>query len=357
MNAYRLDPLTPEESENWDMLIARCRGREVFHSNAWLDYLAVSRGIEIRRWAIRDGQDIVGYFCGGLLRLGPFRILGSPLRSWSTNFMGPVASGNLDQTRLLAALDALAQQNGLAMIELEHLMLSGSALRAAGYEPIRNWTYLVPLFPADPGAMWRRLDSTCRNRIRKAEAARLSVEDTDDPAAVDEYYDYFREVMRGLGMRAPFPREMVHFLFAHLRRADRLFALRVRDAGGRVVAVGLFLHDAEKMYFWSSAGNKDDNHLCPNDLMHWTAMRMGAARGLTLYDISGHGRFKRKFGGELTELARWHKCYWRTARPGRLAYRLWFDARMRLNFAGVGLLVQRMTTRGSRPDTEVEVAP
>lgn len=338
VETYRLDLLTPAESEKWDALIAPCRGREVFHSTAWLDFLASSRGIDIRRWVIRDGDETVGYFCGGLLRIGPFRILGSPLRSWATNFMGPVSSGPLDQGRFLAALDILARQHRIAMIELEHLSLAEPALRAAFYEPIRNSTYVIPLRPHDHVAMWRRLESTCRNRIRKAEAARLSVEDTDDPAVADEYYDFFHDVMRRRGMRAPFPRETVRLLFAHLRRADRLLALRVRSPEGRVIAVGLFPHDAGTMYFWSGASSKSDDALCPNDLMHWTAMCMAAERGLTRYDISGPGRFKRKFGGDLTELARWHKCYWRMARPGRVVYRLWFEIRMRVNLARLGLL-------------------
>ena len=67
---YRFDPLTTAEIATWDELIGNCQGREVFHCSAWLDYLAASRGVEILRWAIRDGDDIVGYFCGGLVRLG-----------------------------------------------------------------------------------------------------------------------------------------------------------------------------------------------------------------------------------------------------------------------------------------------
>src|SRR5207244_10750310 len=57
----------------------------------------------------------------------------------------------------------------------------------------------------------------------------------------------------------------------------------------------------------------------------WGVMRLAASRGLRLYIMSGYGRFKRKFGGTLIELARWHKCCWRTARLARRAYRVWFD--------------------------------
>ena len=344
---YRLDPLTPAEIATWDELIGNCQGREVFHCNAWLDYLAASRGVEILRWAIRDGDDTVGYFCGGLVRLGPFRILGSPLRSWSTNFMGPVAQESLDQTRFLAALDLLAREKNLAVIELEHLALSEHVLQSAGYERLQNWTYLVPLFPGDPGRMWRALDSTCRNRIRKAETANLSIEDTDDPGIVDEFYEFFLDLMRRKGMRPPFRRETLHLLFAHLRHDARVLALRVRDASGRVLAVGIFPHDDNTIYFWSGASHRDAHSLCPNDLLHWTAMRMAAERGLTRYNMSGYGRFKRKFGGALTELGRWHKCYWRTARLGRRVYQLWFETRLHFTLAKVGPWLRRAVSHTS----------
>jgi SAM-dependent methyltransferase len=51
---------------------------------------------------------------------------------------------------------------------------------------------------------------------------------------------------------------------------------------------------------------------------------MAAHRGLRTYNMSGHGRFKRKFGGVLTEVTRWHKCYWRTASWARKGYEIWF---------------------------------
>ena len=325
-SVYRLDRLTSEEVTHWDSLIAPFEGRQLFHRTSWLEYLAESRGIEIAQWAIRTDGATFGYLCGGVVRMGPFKILGSPLRSWGTNAMGPLMGRNADQPRLLRALDRLARADGFAMIELEHPALSPTVLGAAGFERVPDWTYLVPLAPADPDVMWRALDSTCRNRIRKAMSAGLIVEDTDDPAVVDEYYDFYLALMARKARKPPFPRETPRLLFHHLKKADSLLALRVTDARGHVLAAGLFPHDDRTMYFWSGASREDSHPLCPNDLMHWTAMRLAASRGLRLYNMSGYGRFKRKFGGVLTEVARWHKSYWRTARWARRGYQTWFEA-------------------------------
>lgn len=53
-------------------------------------------------------------------------------------------------------------------------------------------------------------------------------------------------------------------------------------------------------------------------------------RGLRVYNMCGYGRFKKKFGGDLVTLKRWHKCYWRTARWARRGYELYFQKRIRL---------------------------
>jgi lipid II:glycine glycyltransferase (peptidoglycan interpeptide bridge formation enzyme) len=109
-----------------------------------------------------------------------------------------------------------------------------------------------------------------------------------------------------------------------------LFALRVRDASARVIATGLFLHDDRSLYFWGGASWQAVRHRCPNELLHWTAMSLAAGRGVARYDMSGSGQFKKKFGGQLVALKRWHKTYHRTARWGRRAYEIYFQNLIRL---------------------------
>ncbi len=317
---YRLQPVTSDEVAHWDELIADYESAELFHRKAWLDYLAASRGVEIRRWTIRADGDAVGYFCGGFLKIGPFRILGSPLKGWGTNFMGPVVNRGIDQRALVNAIDDLACEDSLAMIELEHSWLSEPVLEAASFIAVPDWTYLVDLTPQDVGAMWRRLESTCRNRIRKAESAGLTVEDADDPSIADEYYDQYRVMLRTKGLVPSFPQEHPALLVSHLKKADCLFALRVKDRAGSVIATALFPHDDRTMYFWSGASWAHAHQVCPNDYVHWRAMQLAADRGLTVYNMCGYGRFKRKFGGRLTVTTRWHKCYQPTARVARQIY-------------------------------------
>ncbi len=327
---YRLEPLSLAESAAWDEIVQGCAGRELFHRKAWLDYLAASRDADVRQWAIREGASTVGYLAGGIVRKGPFRIFGSPLKGWGTNFMGPLVTADIEQARLLATIDALARDENLAMTELESRLLDDYKLDAAQYEAELGWTYLVALSSGNPDPMWKALDSTCRNRVRKAEKARLTIEDADDPAVADEFYDQYTELMLRKRLVPPYPRQYPRLLFSHLKKADLLFALRVRDASGRVLATGLYPHDDRTIYFWGGASWQDGRDLCPNEFLHWSAMRLAAERGLAFYNMCGYGRFKKKFGGRLVTLRRWHKLYWRSARWARRGYELYFQKRLHL---------------------------
>jgi SAM-dependent methyltransferase len=345
---YDLAPLSPADLANWDEIVDGFESRSLFHRSSWLGYLAASRNLDIRRWAIREGDETLGYLCGGILRMGPFRILGSPLRSWGTNMMGPLIGDAVDQDRFLRALEALARRERLSMIEIENPILSSERLTAAGFERVPDLTYFVKLSP-DEASMWDSLESECRNRVRKSQQSGVTVEDTTDPAVVDEYYDFYTRLMDRKGRRAPFGRETVRLLFEHLKKADQLFALRARDAAGRTIAVGLFPHDEETVYFWSGASDDAAHALCPNDLLHWTVMQLSAARDLQTYNMSGHGRFKRKFGGSLVEVSRWHKCYSRSARWARAGYQYWFTRWSTLNTRRVEQSVSRSTARTELP--------
>jgi hypothetical protein len=317
------------EGQEWDRLIAGYPGASIFHQRAWLEYLAASRGLEIGLWEIRQGAEVTGYFCGGLVRKGPFRILGSPLKGWGTNVMGPVMRAGADRREFLKTLDQLASTYKLSMIELEQRSFPEEPLVEAGYECETVWTYHVDLTPDDPEVILKRMDKSRRYGIRRAIKLGLTVEDTDDPAMPDQYYEQFARLMRRKGMVPTYPQHYPRLCFQHLRRSNNLFALRVRNAHGQVIATGLFPHDAHTVYFWGGASEPEARQLFANDLMHWHLINLARERGLHGYDMSGWGRFKAEFGGQLLTVKRWHKCYSRSARLGRRGYEIYVKERNR----------------------------
>jgi len=327
---YQLEPLTPHEAARWDELVAPYENRHMFHRKVWLDYLAASRGVEIRLWAIRSAGHLIGYFCGGILRKGPFRILGSPLKGWITNDMGPVASGEFDADAFLEGLEDLAARERLGVIEIESPLLPEASLVRLGYEPEAFPTYLVELIPEDPRKMLARFHPKARKAVRLAEQSGLTVEDSEDPAITNEVYDEYAELLARKNLAPTFERSVPRTLFDYLKPRDMLFALGVREPGGKIITTGLFPHDEKTLYFAFTGSRIAWWHLFPNDFLQWKAMEIAAGRGIRLYNMCGYGRFKSKFGGILEQRQRWHKCYSRSARWARRGYSLYVQNRLHL---------------------------
>jgi hypothetical protein len=323
---YELVPLSAEDAARWDELVMAYPGYEIFHRQAWLDYLAASRGVSIRKWAVCKQGRRLGLFCGGELRKGPFRILGSPLKGWYTNSMGALLEADADPAEFLRALDTWAEREGIAMVEFEQNRFPEDVLAAAGFEPAEDLTYRVEL--DDEASMLKRLHKSRRYQVKKAQASALQAEICKTSEVADEFYDRFCATMRRKGVAPGFPRSHPRLLFEHLHGINRILGLRIRDSQGRLLSVGLFPFDNRTIYFWGGADSVEGRELFPNDFLHWSAMRLGLQRGLRCYDMSGFGRFKSKFGGELVTLRRWHKAYWRSARWARKAYAFYLRQRL-----------------------------
>jgi len=338
-----LIPLNFEQISRWTDLIAPFESRQLFHSPAWLSFLAETQNIECRYWSISDHGRIAGYFCGGLVRKGPFRILGSPLKGWGTNYMGPVVNRDFDQTAFLDALDELAGIEGLSMIELENPVFDGPALVCHDYLPLSQPTYIVELTPGDTQKMWKQFGK--RSRVRQAVRFGVQVEDTRDEAIATEYHSQLVEVFRRQGLAPPYPRARPVALFRNLRPKGMLFALRAIDADGETIATGLFPHDDKTLIFWGGACREHAYRLRPNDLMHWIAMELAASQGLRVYNTCGDGLFKSKFGGTLHLAQRWHKSYSRTAEIARGGYAWFHETQMRVR----GWYQQNRAMRGGLP--------
>lgn len=327
---YELEPLSATDATRWDELITPYKSHQLFHRQTWLDYLAASRQVDIRQWRIQEHGQTVGYFCGGLLRKGPFRILGSPLKGWGTNFMGPVAEDTFDGEAFVRALDDLATCERLAMVEIESPAIDGVHLEAAGYEAAEQQTYVVELTPKDPEHMWSRLDLKSRQKVRKAQRAGLTVEETTSRELAEEFYDEFIEVLARKGLSPPYGAECPALLLRALGPAGLVFGLLVRDPDGVPIATGIFPHDDRTVYFWGGASRLAGWRFSPNDLVQWTAMERAAARGVSVYNMCGYGHFKSKFGGVLERPRRWHKSYSRVAGYARRGYAVYFERRIRL---------------------------
>jgi len=341
-NVMKLEPIEEIAPDVWDEAIARFDSRHLFHQSAWLNFLQeTQKGRIVRFRIVNDGKE-EGYFAGLIVRKGPFRILGSPLRGWMTDYMGPIVNRGFDTEKFADALDALCRKRHIHHVQICNPFLEQEVMSKKGFTVSEATTYLVPL-SRDEDGMWQQLDrKSCRQSINKAKREGLIVEEVDErdtASFIDEFYSELREVFARQGLVPTYDIERVRSFYRNLRR-DQILSLQVRH-GDHVIATAIFPHDDRCVYGFGFASRKRFQVLRPNDLLIWTIMTHAARRGIQLLDLTGKGSFKPKFGSEKVAVHNYMKSYSLLAKFGREAYRSFFYAKQKIKGGYAHLLSNR----------------
>ena len=85
----RVREATPEELANWDGIVRRFPNHRVPHLRAWIDALAASNCGTPLYLLLEDDAGIVGALPGLIVKVGRWRLFGSPLEGWQTVSLGP----------------------------------------------------------------------------------------------------------------------------------------------------------------------------------------------------------------------------------------------------------------------------
>lgn len=287
-----------DRPEDWDERILDYDTKTLFHSAAWLDHISdIKPSGDIMYFEIVEGDKAIGYYCALKIRKLGLPIYGSPLRGTGTNYLGPIVSREIDQGRLVRSFDQLMSVGRCLHLEMAHYWLDREIMEREGYAVHEDVTHLVPLANSEEEA-WENLKSNARNRIRKARDNNLTAEKADSKEFVEQYISQLAEVFGKQGMNLPYGRRRVESLCTIMLEARQVAPIWVKS-GGKVIATGVFPFDENCIYFWGGASWQEYQHLCPNELLHWTAMRFAVDKGIPLYNMcGGKSRFKSKFGGE-----------------------------------------------------------
>ena len=290
----------PGRPDDWDRDSQGFATKTLFHESAWLEFVQTihPRG-ELEYFEILQDRAVAGYFCAVRVKKAlSLPVYGSPLPE-AGMYMGPLVGGDVAQAELVQALVRVCRLKRVACLELANNWLDPQLMSKLGFKVSPSVTHICPL-PRDEASAWAALRGTCRTRIRKANKSGLEAEITDDAAIVDDFYLYITQVLERKGRWPQYGIERPRSLMSCLSPADRLFSVRVKYQG-RVIGVAFYPHDERSMYFWDGASDPAHLELCPNELLHWTAMREAIRRGIPQFNIGGGpvpSRFTRKFGGE-----------------------------------------------------------
>jgi hypothetical protein len=298
MNALTIVRL-PGRPDRWDRNIQGYAAKTLFHESAWLDFVqTVHPGCRVEYFEFRQGGATAGYFCAVRVRkVLSILVYGSPLPE-AGMYMGPLVGSGVAQAEVVKALVSACHVNRISRLELANDWLDPQLMRRLGFKVSPNVTHICPL-GGNEAAVWAALKGTCRTRIRKAIRSGLEAELAQDGTIVAEFYRFMTLALERKGLRPDYGIERPRSLMACLTPADRLISVRVRFQGS-VIGAAFYPHDTQSMYYWDGASDLAHLELCPNELLHWTAMKEAIRRGIALFNIGGGpvpSRFTRKFGG------------------------------------------------------------
>lgn len=296
--AAPLLPVNPLEQSGWDDLVAEHPQATFFHGTAWARVLRDTYG------------HAPMYFCrlagGRLEALLPVMEVSSP---WTGR-----RGVSLPFTDLCPPLRSLASLSSPDHEDLFTHALEHGRLRRwkylecrGGAAPIRQATpslafygHTINLDAAAP-ALFARLGDSVRRGIRKSEAAGLSVKFGNDLAALRTYYDLHCQTRRRHGL-PPQPFRFFENIGRHVLQPGHGWVVSV-ERDGRPLASAIFFHFARQALYKFGASDYAFQHLRPNNLLMWEAIKYYATHGCASLHLGrtslAHGglrHFKLGFG-------------------------------------------------------------
>lgn len=314
LRAYTFDVVDRDQYRTWYAdKQAVLEHRSPFHQPAWL--AAASEGLgftDVYVGIFHDGQ-MVGVVPGFLARRGPVRVFGSPLRGTMTSYLGPIGS---DLPTDEESLIDLSRQAGEFVRRRFKVVYARFTLRSAPAEGTPDlgpsWRQQRPLsyrldLTGGEEAVWDGLKSDCRRNIRRARRENIEVEPLDDPHL---FYRMLDRTLRRHGSTSFHSERFFEILFSGLTVPQfRPLAAIYR---GKAVAGGIFYGDDRELHYLSGASEPENGSLPTSYLLHWHALQLAMADGLSVFNsdasrVRSIDQFKESFR---PTLERRHTMIW-----------------------------------------------
>jgi hypothetical protein len=287
----------------WEKTLNGFADRIVFQTPAWLAFVAETQKGQIVLAALKEGDEILGYFSGVMIKKFGLKILGSPFRGWSSPYMGFNLNPTVPRRVAAAAMPEFAfRELGCIHFEIVDPQMHPGDIQGLGFAHERHATLEVDL-TQDEKALFDNMHNVCRRNIRQAERRGVIIEEAHDPAFADEYAAQLKDVFAKQGLVPNYGAARVRALIEHLQPTGALLLLRARAPEGRCIATGIYPALNRTAYYWGGASWREHQTLRPNEMLHWSAMRHWKRRGIQSYNMVGTMGFKQKFGGQETSVA------------------------------------------------------
>lgn len=310
----------PRTSPEWDAFVKSHREATVFHTSKWARVILDTYGYKALYHVARDEA-------GSLQAAVPLmqvdgllthrRLVGLPF----SDTCAPLLSDAEPDGDLMDLMKSAGEQVGATHVEVRGR--GGEATEAAGFAG--GTTFFQHVIPILPHAedMEKRLHSSARRAIRKAEKEGITVRISTNPADMKHFYRLMVMTRKKHGL-LPQPWRFFKNIQKHMMDTGAGYLL-LAEHGGKPIAGDLLLKFRDQMVYKFNASDPRYLHLRPNNVLLWQAMRLSASLGCKTLDLGrcdeeneGLRRFKLLWGSEETTL-RYYSYALPGAPEGRLA--------------------------------------
>ncbi|RKU19721.1 hypothetical protein C6503_07350 [Candidatus Poribacteria bacterium] len=248
---YTVEPLTPQNQDQWDAVIQQCPNTTAFQSLAWRDALASAfkQLTPVYRLIKQQGAVI-----GGLPAFVFQPIPG--IRLWHSmpwNLFGGMYlmdSAPANPKALITSVETAAVEKGWCEIRWtltpEHTAIYDDFFIETDYERTNHFTHLLKT-NEDVNALWHAYNKRVRGAVRKAEKSGVAVTDTDSETALSTFYDMYLMTIKRLG-GTPKPRTLMQTLLQ--RKIAKLAIATYRNT---IIAGLLYLCFNRTVTLWCEA--------------------------------------------------------------------------------------------------------
>ncbi len=309
--------LTPlGRDEEWGRLLDAQPDATLYHTMPWLRFQERSFGYKLHPLVARRRGAPVGVFPTFLVRRGIFRVSSSP-RGIDTLFLGPlVAPGLLPE--LLDAYDRWVRRN---RVDYSAIAFPGEieaeAATSRGYAHERQRNAVVDLAGGEE-AVWDRLTSECRRRVRQARKRRVEIVEGGLGPHLDRYVTLSAETFARSDKRSMLTRDVLSDMLGALADGGETLALRA-EVDGKVMAMYVGAAYRRTFYAVDTVCDVRFRKYPASNLMNWHALAWSCRRGLDRFDFQGANMpslatFKASFGAALVHYSNITKAHSALAR-------------------------------------------
>jgi hypothetical protein len=273
--------------------------KTVYEQREWAVFLLKNKKIKLVREELKLGKAKydVNYY---LKKIGPFTFIGAPLFATTT---GPMNSTSID-TELkfidcIEILKVLGSRNGVLSAEMlkSDLEFPNAFESVDKHFQITKYTHYEIDLNLSLEAIVANFSNNVKRKLKKSEQNNLTVRvEVPNNDFAEKFHLMLTDVFRRQGKKPTYPLQRVRDLLYTKELKDNLLCLGVYSSDDEKIASSIFVYNEYKSYFWGGASYEDKMYLCPNEKMHYEAMRILKSRGVSAYEFGGGGSYKERYG-------------------------------------------------------------